>query len=254
MVSGAHAAGQKAAARRGGYPAAMHVPPDLTPRGPIEQMRCLKVDRGRAVWRIQRARGEAARTIKLWRLGPLSLGKFALGILQPQRQLRGARRLAEAGIRTPQPFGSWRFEWRPPWLVMIIEIAFIEGVSGLEFLTAPAVRAEIRRRAAAEAGMLVARVAGAGLLHRDLTLANLVVELAPDGPRVWAIDPVGVRPERDRVAATERMLERLDVIPDWASLPVPPDARRALMHAALDGLTREQRRETIRRLRAHRQR
>jgi hypothetical protein len=59
-------------------------------------------DAGRqSVWLIQRP-GEQPRTLKSWPLTPLLLVKLALGIAQPQRQLRGARRVARAGIQTPE--------------------------------------------------------------------------------------------------------------------------------------------------------
>jgi hypothetical protein len=162
--------------------------------------RVLKEDGGRGVYLVREAGNLAV--VKSWPLGPWLVCKTLLGIAQPQRQRRGARLLAAAGIPVARPLGlaiAWRggprLELRNEW------------VAG-EPLGERLARLDARGASdlGAAMGALLARAIGAGLVHRDGKVSNFVV--AEDGALV-AIDPVGVRRARRGEAGTERMLERL---------------------------------------------
>ncbi|MHC4080297.1 MAG: BUD32 family EKC/KEOPS complex subunit [Planctomycetota bacterium] len=217
---------------------------------PAHAVRQLK-DAGRqSVWLIHRP-GEQPRTLKSWPLTPLLLAKLVLGIAQPQRQLRGARRLGRAGIPTPEVFG-WRMAWGPPRLE--IELAWVPGVSAFELVSSEALSASDRRRASAAVGRLVAGLIGAGLFNRDVKLSNLVVDATGEQPRVWLIDTVDIRRMRRPAVEIARMLERLAVQPARGGIALTPPAWVPAMRHALGGLSAATRRAVVRRLQAHRRR
>jgi hypothetical protein len=161
-------------------------------------------DAGRqSVWLIQRP-GEQPRTLKSWPLTPLLLVKLALGIAQPQRQLRGARRVARAGIPTaevcclklawgrPRPAGprKLRGHGRPQ---VEIELGWVEGSSAYDLVSSGSLSPSDRRRTSAAVGRVVAKLVEAGLFNRDLKLSNLIVDFSAGRADVWLIDTVGIR-------------------------------------------------------------
>ncbi len=204
------------------------------------------------MWLVHRP-GETPRTLKTWSATPVMCLKLALGIAQPQRQIAGARRLERAGLRTPAIPDGWRFARRGRSIVEM-ELAFVDGRSALEAVRDRTLAGPYRRAASAAVGEVVAHMVDAGLFNRDMKLANLILADSGGQTEVWQIDTVGVRPTRRRVKETARMLERLGVqLPVRESRPDPavwlPALRRALR-----GLDLENRREVVRRLKAHRRR
>ena len=204
------------------------------------------------MWLVQRP-GEAPRTLKIWSVTPGMCLKLALGIAQPQRQIAGARRLERAGLRTPAIPDGWRFARRGRPIVEM-ELAFVQGPSALEAIRDRTLAGPYRRAASAAVGEVVADMVKAGIFNRDMKLANLILAASGEQTEVWQIDTVGVRPTRRRVKETARMLERLGVqLPVMGSRPDPAVWVPALRHA-LRGLDLENRREVVRRLKAHRRR
>ena len=202
------------------------------------------------MWLVQRP-GEAPRTLKTWSVTPTMCLKLMLGIAQPQRQIAGARRLARAGLRTPAIPDGWRFarRGRP---VVEMELAFVEGLSALEAIRDRTLDGPYRRAASAAVGEVVAEMIEAGIFNRDMKLANLILGDRDGQTEVWQIDTVGVRRIRRRVKEAARMLERLAL--ELAIIRPRPDPAvwvPALRHA-LRGLDLDDRREVVRRLKAHR--
>jgi hypothetical protein len=218
---------------------------------PAHAVRRLK-DAGRqSVWLIQRP-GEQPRTLKSWPLTPLLLAKLVLGIAQPQRQIRGARRVARAGIPTAEVCGR-RLVWgRPPRVE--IELAWVPGDSAFELVAPARLNDADRRGASAAVGRLVARLVEAGLFNRDLKLSNLIVDFSAGRADVRLIDTVGIRRLRRREIEIARMLERLAVQPARGGIALTPPAWMPAMRHALGGLGAVTRRAVVRRLQAHRQR
>jgi len=146
------------------YPPPVSIPP-------AHAIRRLK-DAGRqSVWLVHRP-GEQPRTLKTWPLTPLLLVKLALGIAQPQRQIRGARRLARAGIPTAEVCCR-RVAWGRRQVE--IELGWVEGASAWELVSSESPSISERRRASAAVGGMVAQLIEAGLFNRDVKLSNLVV-------------------------------------------------------------------------------
>jgi hypothetical protein len=217
---------------------------------PPHAVRCLKAEGGRQVWLIDRP-GEGPRIIKRWPLTLLMAVKIALGASQPQRQVRGAARLARSGIRTPRPCGSWRVVRMDRRRLITIELEYAEGQTAWAILNDPAVPEAVKARCAHAVGSLVAEFRWAGLFNRDLKLMNLIIDHAADEVLVSVIDPMGVRRMRDTVDHTERMLERLAILPLYHHVPVPRGVVIAVLHSALSGLEKVRRRAVLQRLREH---
>jgi len=219
--------------------------------GPPHAVRCLKNDDGPSgVWLVQRP-GEVLRTLKLWPAVPGTLVKLALRIAQPQRQIRGAALLERSGVLTPAIVGSWRLARYGGRRWVQLEMSYIEGRSAFELLQAGAEAGEAVRRCARPIGRAVGAIANAGLLHRDLKLRNVIVEEGTDPPRVWIIDPVGVRRMNDRPLAFLRMLDRLVVEAVHEGVRLPRDVWQPALRAALTGQTRIVRRVVCGLMREH---
>ena len=202
------------------------------------------------MWLVDRP-GEGRRIVKCWPLTPLRAIKMLVGLSQPQRQIRGARRLAPTAIATPRPCGSWRLSRRDLMPTVVIELEYAPGETAWAMLNDETLGEAVRRRAARAVGSLVAEFRRARLFNRDLKLTNLIVQWAGDEPVVRVIDPVGVRRMRDSVLQTERMLERLAVLPLYHRLPLSRGMVMAAVRSALTGLPSAKRRAVLRRLRSH---
>ncbi len=207
-------------------------------------MRCLKRAGPSRVWLIERP-GQARRTLKTWPLTPLLALKLLFGQAQPQRQLRGARRLARLKINTPEPLGPLRLRRSGRWWQAAIELAFVPGRSALEIVRDGEVDGGLARRCGRQLGRAVRALAEAGLVHRDLKLNNVLVAGSGTEPVVWILDSVGVRRTLDRRRALVRMLERLYL---QASDQPAGKQRRAwapVLRAALAGLPAPERRAAV---------
>ena len=226
-----------------GYPAPM-------PGTPPHAVRCLKEAGRRSVWLIQRP-GEGSRTLKTWPLTPTIALKLLLGLAQPQRQIRGAERLAKLGIRTPSPVGRWRFLRLKIGLSLALELDYIPGRLALDVLTEGRIDPAVGRPLAAEIGAAVRLLAEAKLLHRDLKLSNIVIAEEGDRRSICVLDPVGVRPMFDRLEALLRMFDRLRVEPAEMGIDIPRWAWAAVLRETVRGLPRADRRAVIRRLKSH---
>ncbi|UCD73878.1 MAG: hypothetical protein JSV91_08765 [Phycisphaerales bacterium] len=219
------------------------------PVAPEHAVRCLKEAGARSVWLIRRP-GEGLRTLKMWPLTPAIVFKLILGLAQPQRQVRGARRLTALGLNTPSPVGRWRLTRLPGRLRLTLEMEFIPGPLALEVLADAGKHLTAGLGIAARIGRMTRTMADGGLLHRDLKLSNIVIAEEGDQPTVWLIDPVGVRPMSDRLEALVRMFDRLMVEPLETGIPIPRRAWWEVLRAAVRGLPKADRREVIRRLRS----
>jgi hypothetical protein len=225
------------------YPPPVSIPP-------AHAVRRLK-DAGRhSVWLVHRP-GEQPRTLKTWPLSPWMLVKLALGIAQPQRQVRGARRLARAGIPTAE-VRDRRVAWGRRQVE--IELSWVDGTSAWDLVSSVGLDEPERRRASAAVGRVVARLAGAGLFNRDVKLSNLVVVTTGDGTVAWLIDTVDIRRLRRPAVEIARMLERLAVQPARSGIALAPPAWVPAMRTALRGLPAVTRRAVVRRLQSHRRR
>lgn len=223
------------------------------PVRPQHAVQCLKADGLHAVWLIHPP-GQSLRTLKTWPVELMMLLKLVVGIAQPQRQIRGAKRLERAGIPTPRCFGSWRMVKRGGHRLVELEINYAQGKSALDLLIASAEGAPVSRemlvRAARKLGRMVVQFADAGLFHRDLKPSNVVIDdRVPADPAIWIIDPVGVRPMRRRLAEIERMLERLALKTGRLDPTFASALRMAGLRAATRSLSRVDRREVFRLLR-----
>lgn len=212
-------------------------------------MRRLKDGGRESVWLIQRP-GEGPRTLKSWPLTPLLLLKLALGIAQPQRHARGAKRVARAGIPTPEicRWGKAQGDLR-----VELELVWLPGRDAFDLMSAVELTEPQCRRASAAVGGIVHALIAAGLFNRDLKLSNLIVDLNSRRAAIWLIDPVDVRPLRKPVDQIARMLERLGVQPVRSNVPFPPPVWIPAIRRALAGLPVATRRAVIQRLRTMRQ-
>ncbi len=212
---------------------------------PAHGVRCLKEAGPYSVWLIERP-GQEPRTLKTWPLTLPTALKLLVGGAQAQRQLRGSRRLARLNVRTPQPIGRWALRrlggrWR-----VTIELHFAPGRSVRDMFTSGGIDERTARASALQIGRFVRAMANARLTHRDLKLNNIVIEEAADGPVVWLVDTVGVRPAWSRRRGLMQMLERLFFLAAWV-----PAARHRwvwapVLHEALKGLSARDRREAFR--------
>ena len=217
---------------------------------PSRAVRCLKAEGGREVWLVSPAGGEAGpEVLKRWTLTPALAVKLLMGIAQPQRQVRGARRLARAGIPTPAIRGRWRLTRAGGRAAIEIRMALAEGRSPLALADEGGAPPAAARAVAGALGRLVAAMTAAGLFNRDLKLENLIVDERADPPVVWVIDPVGVRPMRRPAEQCARMLERLAVQHADAGRPIGHWAVMAVLAAALRPMRRRLRRRTMAHLR-----
>ena len=199
------------------------------------------------MWLVPRP-GEEPRTLKTWSVTPIRLVQLGGGFARPQRQIAGARRLRRAGVRTPAICGSWRYARRDG-LVIELDHVYVEGRSALELAKDPDTPREDIRRISRGLGDIVAAMVAADLLNKDFKLNNVIV--AADGV-IWIIDTDGVRRVRSRVVGATRMLERLGVQLPIMGDRVSPAAWLPAIRRGLRPLTRQQRREVVRLLRAHR--
>jgi hypothetical protein len=217
---------------------------------PPHAVQCLKAEGARQVWLVDRP-GEGRRIVKCWPLTPLRAIKLLVGLSQPQRQIRGARRLGRAAIATPRPCGSWRLTRRGLMPSVTIELEYAPGRTAWAMLNDGTLDEAVGRRASRAVGSLIAEFRRARLFNRDLKLTNLIVEWDGDEPIVRVIDPVGVRRMRDAVLQTERMLERLAVLPLYHRLPLSRGMVIAAVRSALTGLPSAKRRAVLWQLRSH---
>ena len=223
------------------------------PKPPAHAVKCLKSAGLNSVWLIHRP-GEEPRTLKTWPVTIELLLKIILGIAQPQRQIRGAKRLARAGVDPATVCGSWRFvRWDRRSFIQL-ELDYVPGPSALEALREQNLNQAERRWAAAAVGRIVAKLAVAGLFHRDLTLTNLIVKDASEPAQIHIVDTVGVRRIRRSVPEIARMLERLAVQPDFNRIPVPRTVWMPLLLAAMRPLAPTTRQAVLRTLKRHRRR
>ena len=227
--------------------------PRVVTKPPAHAVKCLKRAGLNSVWLIHRP-GEERRTLKSWPVTLGLFGKIMLGIAQPQRQVRGARCVARAGVDPATVCRPWRLARREGRLLIELELDYVPGPSALDALTEQKLsQAELRSTAAA-IGQIVAKLAVAGLFHRDLTLSNLIVKSASGPAQIRVIDTVGVRRIRRPVPEIARMLERLGVQLSISHLPAPPAAWMPLMLEAMRPLAPKTRQAVLRTLRQRRRR
>lgn len=209
----------------------------------------LKEDGPRSVWLVQRP-GQELRTAKFWTLSPWLLVKHVLGISQPSCQARGARWLSAAGIPTPEVVAGPSIVTMHGRRLLQIELNHVPGENVLDLLERGDARRGQALEVARQVGALIFRIADAGLFHRDLKASNIVIEESASGPRIWVIDPVGVRRCRSRSTAVFRMLERLDVeIRERRSIAM--GTWSSVVRAALRPLSGPERQAVFELLRAH---
>ncbi len=223
------------------------------PKPPAHAVKCLKSAGLNSVWLIHRP-GEGPRTLKAWPVTIELLFKIVLGIAQPQRQIRGAKQLARAAVDPATVCGSWRLVRRDRRSFIQLELDYVPGPSALEALRERNLSEAERRRAATAVGRIVAKLAVAGLFHRDLTLTNLIVKDASEPAQICVVDTVGVRRIRRPVPEIARMLERLVVQPDFNRIPVPRMVWMPLLLAAMRPLAPTTRQAVFRTLKQHRRR
>lgn len=215
---------------------------------PPHAVTCLKDAGASSVWMIERP-GEGQRSLKIWPLTPLLALKLLFFQAQPQRQLRGSRRLARLDIKSPRPVGRWRLRRRVGRWEVAIEYPFVSGRSALQMLHDGRIDEQAARCFGRQVGRIVRTLGGAGYVHRDLKLNNLVIADAGGEPIVWVIDAVGVRPTMSRREAVVQMLDRLLV--QTTDQPVARNrwAWAPLLREAVAGFARRERREVMRRVR-----
>lgn len=221
---------------------------------PAHAIKCLKADGLNSVWLTQPP-GQPLRTVKIWPLGPAMALKLLLGIAQPQRQIRGMRRLRRLGINTPANIGSWRIRRRGGRYAVELTLEYAPGQSAWEIASDAG---DIQRpddacllHAARSIGRIVHILGQGGVFHRDLKLSNVVIDFATaKHPTIWLIDPVGVRAMRQRIREYGRMLERLAVQPLGFEPSLARRIRIAVLRSALRPLPAHDRRGVCRELRA----
>jgi tRNA A-37 threonylcarbamoyl transferase component Bud32 len=198
-----------------GFAGMSAVSPTNSRGAPRSTVRVLKRDGRRGVFLIDHPDGPTV--VKRWPLTPWELVKLVLGISQAQRQMRGARRLIAAGIRTPNPRGGVRFSFDGGAFIEV-RLAWVEGEQLLERLkSADPAACELLGR---QMGGLLRRLGAAGLFHRDAKLTNFIVDREQ---AIVAIDPVGVRWSRDDQSERERLRQSLlcELAPDEAARAEP---------------------------------
>ena len=108
-------------------------------------------------------------------------------------------------------------------------------------------------RCAGRLGQFVSVIGSAGLLHRDLKLRNVIVS-DNDGegePKIWIIDPVGVRRTAGRVRAFVYMFDRLICEAATAGISLPQSLWSPVVRAGLAPQPPAMRRAVLGRLRSH---
>ena len=183
------------------------------PRGvPPGTRRTLKREGRRGVFLV-RAPDGSDELVKRWPATPWELCKLAIGIAQPQRQLRGARRLLAAGVATPRPRGGVRLSTIGGFVIEI-RLGWVEGESLLDAVRRSIGDGDGERlaRLGAALGAIRDRLEVARLFHRDAKLSNFI--LTPLDAIV-AIDTVGIRASRH--PASERMRWRDAIACELAS-------------------------------------
>lgn len=220
---------------------------------PPHAVRCLKAEGRRSVWLVQRP-GMAATTVKCWPVTPALLLKLALGISQPQRQIRGTRTLQDAGIPSPAIVGPWRFARRGGRRVVELEIIHAPGVSALTFLENPPpdLTDERMRRIGAAVGATLASMTLKGVFNDDMKPDNLIVDESTDPMTVWVIDTLAVRRTLLDAEPLAEMLSKMARVPDVLGLTVPRSAWLSILHAALRPLEHATARHVLALLRARR--
>jgi len=205
-----------------------------------------------SLWLIHRPSQEP-RTLKRWQFSPALLAKYALGISQPQRQVRGANRAARAGVDIANIAGQPRFVWKAGVPNIEIELEYIEGCSALDALRSNILPKQDLRNASRLLGQIVAKLAVAGLFHRDITLSNVIIEEGRDPIVIRLIDTVGIRLMRRFIPEYARMIERLSVQPADEKIDIPSTIWMPLLLEALRPLAPHNRRGVLRWLKEHRQ-
>lgn len=172
---------------------------------PVGTMRVLKESRDGGVYLV-RATDGSFEVRKRWRLTMWERCKRLLAIAQPQRQLRNARRLRAAGVATPAPIGGVQSvrdgPAGPAWLE--IRLRWVEGEPLLDRVRGAS--EDEQGRLGDSMRTLLEAMGDGGLFHRDAKLSNFIV--ATDGAIV-AIDPVGVRRQREPLRERLRTIESL---------------------------------------------
>lgn len=219
---------------------------------PPHTIRCLKDAGPSSLWLIHRPSQEL-RTLKRWSFSPSLIAKYILGISQPQRQVRGANRAVRAGVDTANIAGQPRFIWKDGVPNIEIELDYIEGSSALDVLRSNTLSDQELRSASRLLGQIVAKLAVAGLFHRDMTLSNIIIEKGRDPIVIRLIDTVGIRPMRRSIPEFARMLERLVVQPAFEKIDIPSTIWMPLLLEALRPLAPYNRRGVLRWLKEHRQ-
>ena len=222
------------------------------PNPPHYTIRCLKDAGPSSLWLIHRPSQEL-RTLKRWLFTPALMAKFILGISQPQRQVRGANRAINAGIDAAYITGNPKFVWKDGVPNIEMELNYIEGCSVLDALRTNALTEKELRNASRSLGQIVAKLAVAGLFHRDMTLSNIIIEKGSDPLALHLIDTVGIRRIRRSIPEYARMLERLAVQPAFEKIDIPSTIWMPLLLEALRPLAPHNRRGVLRWLKEHRQ-
>ncbi|AGA33821.1 hypothetical protein TVNIR_2165 [Thioalkalivibrio nitratireducens DSM 14787] len=219
------------------------------PLPPEFAIRCLKADGPRIVWLIHPP-GESPQVLKTWPLNPRRFLTHLLGISAAQRTVRGNRLLGRVGIAVPELLSRPEIRFGCRGWCVDMRLSYVPGVSGWEVLQrsvqVPGGYGLQLRAVARSVGMIVGRLIRNGLFHRDLTIENFVIGVAG---QVWIVDTDGVRPMRNRVRETERMLSRLAVQSLEAGMPLPVGVQRTLLRAVLRPLSRRERSALMDRLR-----
>lgn len=105
-----------------------------------------------------------------------------------QRVVAAADRLRDGEVPTPSVLAAgWRQVFGP-WHVHVLVTEAIPGAVNLHALLRELPRSRQRRAILSAAGRTVARMHAAGFVHADLNLANLLVESADPGARLFVID------------------------------------------------------------------
>ncbi len=218
---------------------------------PAYGLRCYKADERRAVWLVGPP-GQAWRVVKLWPLRPMLVFKLLVGWAQPQRQVRGTRRLSRAGIATPGVLRGPRAKRIGGRWVVTLEMAYVEGPSLIELLRDRTVARERRRGLARAAGELVAAMVRRGVTHHDLKPDNVVVDATASGDRLVVVDTADAGPARDAGAATAWMLDRLTAVEPVLWPTYTAELWLPATRAALRGVNRAERRRAIAAMRRQR--
>ncbi len=219
---------------------------------PPHTQACLKREGRRASFLVHPP-GSPPHTLKRWPLTPAMALKLALGIAQPQRLVRGARRLDRVGIPTARPVSPWRIVRRPTGWTIEVELEYLPGRSALKWLQDDSLTPAQRRQTARRLGKLVANLAQAGVLHRDCKPSNVIINQTEVESDVALIDTVAIRTGVPPALAVADMLAHLAYIPPCFMPFLTPDLIKAVLRAALRRLPPQSRREALRRLRQARQ-